>query len=234
MRWRFSLKSLKPTMAAMAIHRTYHVFCEQVVIQRLRRAGAAALAARIDDDCAIAIRYRFCLSARGHRPGPAVRPTAIVSGTPFSSQWPSQVTGSTHLITSPQPKAPAITTSDARTKAALNEPVLSTIQPVTTGPMIPAMLARQFWMPTQRPAARGPASVCVMGQSAVMSRKVALKKRLTTTMRAFPAAHPASPTAPPTCEITDIPFRTRLREYPAAISRSHSQPEITDAVAATA
>jgi len=103
-----------------------------VVIQRLRRAGAAALAARIDDDCAIAIRYRFCLSARGHRPGPAVRPTAIVSGTPFS------------LITSPQPKAPAITTSDARTKAALNEPVLSTIQPVTTGPMIPAMLARQF------------------------------------------------------------------------------------------
>src|SRR5579863_2426935 len=66
------------------------------------------------------------------------------NGTAFSSRWLFQVTGSTRSITSPQAKAPAITTSDARMKAALNEPVLSTIQPVTAGPMIPAMLARQF------------------------------------------------------------------------------------------
>src|SRR6185437_15831136 len=38
----------------------------------------------------------------------------------FLSQWLFQVTGSTRSITRPQAKTPAITTSDARMKAALH------------------------------------------------------------------------------------------------------------------
>jgi len=48
----------------------------------------------------------------------------------------------------------------ANAKASVKCPVRSTTRPVIHGAIIPERLPTEFWIPTQRPEARGPARIC--------------------------------------------------------------------------
>src|SRR6185437_14158658 len=137
----------------------------------------------------------------------------------------SQRAASTRPRIRPQPAAPSSDTSAARRNAPLNEPVRSTISPVTTGTMMPAVLAMAFWMLTQRATARGPATVCTIGQGELSPKKTPQRNRQAITTSGRPQAQPASPTATPRWLATATLLRTALSARPRAIRRSASQPK---------
>src|SRR5580658_10313701 len=89
----------------------------------------------------------------------SVRRTAADKGC-----TPLQETGSTLPTTKRYEVALIIKLTHTQTKAKKKEPVLSTMNPVTTGAAIPARFPAQFWIPVHLPAAIAPARVCVMAQ----------------------------------------------------------------------
>src|SRR5580658_2676182 len=89
----------------------------------------------------------------------SVRRTALDKGC-----TPLQETGSTLPTTKRYELALISRLTHTQTKAKKNEPVLSTMNPVTTGAAIPARFPAQFWMPVHLPAANAPARVCVIAQ----------------------------------------------------------------------
>src|SRR6266481_9579118 len=73
-------------------------------------------------------------------------------------------TSSTRPSTNTQLAAPRIEITPVITKAHTKFPVRSTANPVTAGAATPAKFPTKFCKPVHFPAARGPASVCVIAQ----------------------------------------------------------------------
>ena len=61
-----------------------------------------------------------------------------------------------------QPTMPTALITAAATKASAKCPVRSTMMPVSQGESAPGKLPSEFWIPTQRPEALGPARICDM------------------------------------------------------------------------
>src|SRR5712692_9113663 len=85
---------------------------------------------------------------------PSARAPALLHGT-----------GSTRPSTTTQLAAPRIEITPVITKAHTKFPVRSTANPVTAGAATPAKFPTKFCKPVHLPAARGPASVCVIAHT---------------------------------------------------------------------
>src|SRR6185437_10564606 len=60
------------------------------------------------------------------------------------------------------PTNPSTLTAAATRNALVKCPVLWTMNPVAAGATIPARFPSEFWMPTQRPDAHGPARISLI------------------------------------------------------------------------
>src|SRR6266446_9612940 len=139
-------------------------------------------------------------------------------------------TGSIRPSRNTQLAAPRMEITPVITRAHTKFPVWPTVNPVTVGAATPARFPAKFCKPVHLPAARGPASVCVITHTFdVFNPYAALAINRNATARSGPAiAQAASKTPPTNCPVPIIVFRTNVALHPAAIHRSEAAPEITD------